>query len=98
MRWGGHPSSSICIGMRWRVGRGVTTPPVVLLAVVCLALAVPGVSAEQSKGPLRRSAVLVSESPCTWDKPVLGAFLHGLPSLGYRDADNVALECRSAER
>lgn len=82
----------------WQMGAPVTTALVALLAVVSFGLlAVPRVSQGQSPAPLRRIAVLVSEAPCTWNQPALGALLEGLQSLGYRDGENVAIECRSAE-
>ena len=80
------------------------TVRVMLLAVIGLALlAVP--LAVEAEGPasLRRIAFLSGDSPlspkCTSDRPHLGfrAFLEGLRSLGYREGENVAIDCRSAE-
>jgi putative ABC transport system substrate-binding protein len=59
-------------------------------------LAAPGGAPGQRPGPPRRIAVLISDSPCTPTQPALAALLDGLRSLGYRDGDNVAIDCRSA--
>lgn len=65
-----------------------------------VALAAPIATEAQRTEPLRRIAYLGSELPC--DAPPAAnvgfhAFLEGLHSLGYRDRQNVAIECRSAE-
>lgn len=80
------------------------TVRIVLLPLVCLSL-LPVPLALQAQGQLapRRIAVLSNEGPlsptCTSNPPNVAfvAFLEGLHSLGYRDGQNVALECRSAE-
>jgi putative ABC transport system substrate-binding protein len=54
----------------------------------------------QSPASLRRIAYLNNDTPCdASNRPNVGfrAFLEGLHSLGYRDGQNVAIECRSAE-
>ena len=79
---------------------------VVLLAVISLALVtVPRPARGQSQAPLRLIAYLANEiqlsRKCTSAQAgaAVGerAFLEGLHSLGYRDGENVAIECRSAE-
>lgn len=77
---------------------------VVLLTVVSLSLlGVPHAPQAQSQVSLRRIAFLINDdalSPtCTSNRPSVAfvAFLEGLRSLGYRDGQNVAIECRSAE-
>jgi hypothetical protein len=63
-------------------------------------LAAPVAAEAQSQASLRRIAYLNNETPCdASNRPNVGfrAFLEGLHSLGYRDGQNVALECRSAE-
>ena len=55
----------------------------------------------QSQVPPRRIAFLSSEAPlsptCNPPNVAIRAFLEGLHSLGYRDGQNVAIECRSPE-
>ncbi|HEV8600893.1 MAG TPA: ABC transporter substrate-binding protein [Gemmatimonadales bacterium] len=82
----------------------MTTVRVVLLAVISLGLlAAPRAAQGQSQVPLRRIAFLGGDTPlsptCTSTRPNLAfrGFLEGLHSLGYRDGQNVAIECRSAE-
>ena len=66
-------------------------------------LAVPCAAQTQSQVPLRRIAFLSSEAPlsptCISNPPNVAfrAFLEGLHSLGYRDGQNVAIECRSGK-
>jgi putative ABC transport system substrate-binding protein len=77
----------------------MTTVRVVLvLAVTSLGLCATARAAEaQSQAPPRRIAVLINDTPCTWNQPTLGALLEGLQSFGYRDGENIAIECRSAQ-
>ncbi len=82
----------------------MTTVRVVILAVISLGLlAVPRAAQGQSQVPLPRIAVLAGDTPlsptCTSNRPnvAIRAFLEGLYSLGYRDGQNVVIECRSAE-
>ena len=64
-------------------------------------LAAPLAAQAQSQVPLRRIAFLSSEAPlsptCNPPNVAIRAFLEGLHSLGYRDGQNVAIECRSPE-
>lgn len=80
------------------------TVRVVLLAVMGLALlAVPYAVEAQGPTSLRRIAFLSSDgqlSPtCAYSRPHVGfrAFVEGLHSLGYREGENVAIDCRSAD-
>jgi putative ABC transport system substrate-binding protein len=80
------------------------TMRVMLLGFICLALpAVAHAVEAQDRTVLRRIAFLSSDSPlspkCTSSKPHVGfrAFLEGLRSLGYREDENVVIDCRSAE-
>ena len=70
-----------------------------LLAVISLGLlAVQCAAQAQSQVSLRRIAILINDGPCTSNPNVgLPALLEGLASLGYRDGQNVAIDCRSAE-
>jgi putative ABC transport system substrate-binding protein len=70
---------------------------ILLRAVVGLAMlaALRGVEA-QGPGALRRIAVLNNDATCASD-PNFRALLEGLRSLGYREGENVAIDCRSAE-
>ena len=77
---------------------------VVLLAALSLGqLAAPHGAHGQAEAPLRLIAYLAGDTPlspkCTSDRPnvAVRAFLEGLHSLGYRDGENVVIECRSAE-
>jgi putative ABC transport system substrate-binding protein len=86
------------------VSPSMTTVRVVLLAVISLGLlAVPRAAQGQSQVPLRLIAYLAGDTPlsrkCTSNGAAVAerAFLEGLRSLGYRDGENVAIECRSAE-
>ena len=64
-------------------------------------LAAPLAAQAQSQVPLRRIAFLSSEAPlsptCNPPNVAIRAFLEGLHSLGYRDGQNVAIECRSGK-
>ncbi len=82
----------------------MTTVRVVLLAVIGLSLLeVPRAVEAQGPASLARIAFLSSDSPlsptCTSSRPHVGfrAFLDGLHSLGYREGENIAIDCRSAE-
>lgn len=82
----------------------MTTALVALLAVASLdLLAVPRASEAQSQVAQRRIAILASETPvsarCASDRPPVAfrALFEGLDSLGYRDGENVVIECRSGE-
>src|SRR5437867_4937486 len=93
---------SICI--RWKSQAYLMSVRVVLLAVIGLALlAVPRAVEAEGPASLRRIAFLSSDgqlSPtCTSNRPHVGfrAFLEALRSLGYREGENVAIDCRSAE-
>jgi putative ABC transport system substrate-binding protein len=68
-----------------------------LLAVAALALlaAPQGVEA-QGKPPLRRVGLLSSDATCASNLG-LRVLVEGLRSLGYREGENVAIDCRSAE-
>jgi putative ABC transport system substrate-binding protein len=86
------------------VDPSMTTVRVVLLAVVSLCLlAVPHAAQGQSQAqaPPRLIAYLAGDIPlsrnCTSNEPGVREFLEELRSLGYRDGENVAIECRSAE-
>jgi putative ABC transport system substrate-binding protein len=80
----------------------------VLVAVISLTLlAGPRAAQGQSHAPRRLIAYLAGDTTplsrkCTSTGTAAGtavaerAFLEGLQSLGYRDGDNVAIECRSA--
>ncbi len=71
---------------------------VVLLAVISLGLlAGPRAAEAQSQASLRRIAYLNNDTPCDASNVGFRAFLEGLHSLGYRNGQNVAIECRSAE-
>ena len=62
-------------------------------------LAAP-LAAEAQSQALQRIAYLCNDTPCAAsNRPNVGlrAFIEGLHSLGYRDGQNVAIECRSAE-
>ena len=90
--------------VRWKARPSMRTVCVVFLAVFGLGLLVtPSASQARSQVSLRRIAYLASEGAvshtCTFDPPSVGfvAFLEGLHSLGYRDGQNVAIECRAAE-
>jgi hypothetical protein len=63
-------------------------------------LAAPVAAEAGSQVSLRRIAYLNNDTPCdASDRPNVGfrALLDGLHSLGYREGQNVAIECRSAE-
>lgn len=92
------------VRVRWKVRRPLRTVRVVLFTVVTLGLlAVPSTPEAQSQVSQRRIAFLTSEGAvsltCTFDPPSVTfvAFIEGLHLLGYRDGQNVAIECRSAE-
>ena len=72
---------------------------VVLLSVISLSLlAGPRAADAQSQVALRRIAFLNNDTPCIPERNVgFRALLEGLHSLGYREGQNVAIECRSAE-
>jgi len=72
----------------------------VLLAIISLSLlAGPRAADAQSQVALRRIAFLNNDTPCIPTGRNVGfrALLEGLHSLGYREGQNVAIECRSAE-
>jgi putative tryptophan/tyrosine transport system substrate-binding protein len=68
-----------------------------VLAVIGLALLALS-RAVEAQGPvsLRRIALLSSDATCA-SNPGFRALLEGLRSLGYREGENVAIVCRSAE-
>ncbi len=77
----------------------MTTVRVVLLVISLGLLAVPRGAQAQSQVSLRRIAFLSNDTPCMSLSNNVGwrAFLEGLHALGYREGQNVAIECRSAE-
>jgi len=78
----------------------VTTRRAFLAGTGAVLLAAPLGAEAQSQVPLRRIAYLNNDTPCDQpNRPNVGfrAFLEGLHSLGYRDGQNVAIGCRSAE-
>ena len=77
----------------------MTTRRMLLVASLGL-LAAPLGAEAQNQVPLRRIVYLNNDTPCNApNRPNVGfrAFLEGVHSLGYRDGQNVAIECRSAE-
>ena len=92
------------IHVRWKARPSMRTVCVVLLVVFGIGLLVtPSAPQAQSQVSLRRIAWLSSDGAvshtCAFDPPSVSfvAFLEGLHSLGYRDGQNVAIECRAAE-
>jgi len=82
----------------------MNTVRVVLLVVLSLGLfAVPGAPEAQSQVSLRRIAYLGGDSvlspACAFNSQnvAMRAFLEGLRSFGYREGQNITIECRSAE-
>lgn len=68
-----------------------------LLAVIGLALlAVPRAAEAEGPASLRRIAFLSGDATCASNRG-LRALLEGLRSLGYREGENVAIDCRTAE-
>jgi putative ABC transport system substrate-binding protein len=66
-----------------------------LLALIGLAL-FSVLRVVEAQGPLRRIALLSGDATCAANDG-LRALLEELRSLGYRDGDNVTIDCRSAE-
>jgi len=92
------------VRVRWKARPSMRTVGGVLLAVVGLGLlAAPSAPQAQSQVSLRRIAYLVNDAAvshtCIFNppNPTFVAFLGGLHSLGYREGQNVSIECRSAE-
>jgi putative tryptophan/tyrosine transport system substrate-binding protein len=97
-------AGSCAIGVRRKVRHQLGTVRIVILLLVCLGLLVgPHILQAQGQVSLRRIAILTNESPlspaCVSNQPevAFAAFFEALHSLGYKDGQNVALECRSAE-
>lgn len=69
-----------------------------LLAVIGLALLALTTVVQAQRGPpsLRRIAFLSSDATCASNRG-FHALLEGRRALGYRDGENVAIHCRSAE-
>ncbi len=83
------------------IRRGVRCYPIsvrsFLLAVIALALlAVPRAVEAEGPASLRRIAFLFGDATCASNRGFL-ALLEGLRSLGYREGENVTIDCRSAE-
>ncbi len=68
-----------------------------LLAVICLALlAVPRAVEAEDPASLRRIAFLSGDATCASNRG-FRALREGLRSLGYREGESVAIDCRTAE-
>lgn len=83
-----HPAATQADPRSLRVGL------LVLLSFVVLALP-PAVEA-QSSASLRRIAFLSGDATCASNRGFL-ALREGLRSFGYREGENIAIDCRSAE-
>jgi putative ABC transport system substrate-binding protein len=87
-------SKCLCIGTR-PANAGVAYRSAVI-GLLAIAVLLPLAADAQRSGLPPRIAFLSSDAACaaTAGYP---AFLEGLRSLGYREGENVSLECRSAE-